>query len=604
MEEILIYLLKSTALLSMFYLVYVLLLKKDTDFVANRRFLFGGIVAAAILPAITFTRKIWIDAVPYYTAAEITETSVTETSSIFNIWEFAGWIYIIVTLIFLLRLTFQLISVVKLISAHPIQKNQDYYFIETSKDYTPFSFFWYIIYNPEAHSKKELDLILCHEKVHARQRHSIDILFANLTTALLWFNPLSWFYKKSIEQNLEFIADKETVEASGEKTAYQQTLVKITARNFPPALTNQFYQSLIKKRILMLNKNQKPKQQPWKMMLLFPLILAFMLSFNVKTEARILKSGDNKYASISEDDQQILEAHFSENTSQADLETYKSAFAEKNVQLQWRDLEYSNNKLINIHVSYTLETGDSRSFQSKTDKEGRLIPFKINAQFEEKGKVAFITIDNKKSKESIEPSLAAKEMTRLEKEELPEEIIYKIDGKVVEKEDVEALAPETIAKMKVLKGEKAYEEVGREAKDGVILITTKDPKTSSIPKNKEKSQLKETSEPSKATARNKIPKSLNIAVQTIEKPEAKNLFAQSAGEIIAFQKLKTQGENSESVAKPLIIIDGIPQSSSIEMNSIDSANIGSIHVLKGETAVSTYGEKGENGVILIRTKKD
>lgn len=89
-------------------------------------------------------------------------------------------------------------------------------------------------------------MILQHEKIHATQWHSVDILMANLTTALLWFHPLSWLYKRSLAQNLEYIADRETVAISGAKKSYQQALLKVSIANLQPALTNPFYQSFIK----------------------------------------------------------------------------------------------------------------------------------------------------------------------------------------------------------------------------------------------------------------------------------------------------------------------------------------------------------------------
>ena len=93
-------------------------------------------------------------------------------------------------------------------------------------------------------------------------------------------------------------------------------------------------------------------------------------------------------------------------------------------------------------------------------------------------------------------------------------------------------------------------------------------------------------------------------MQSFEKPDAKNLFAQPAGETIVFQKLNTKREKPLPTANTLIIMDGNPLTTAIELDNIDPADIESIHVLKGENAVSNYGEKGKKGVILITTKKD
>jgi hypothetical protein len=45
-----------------------------------------------------------------------------------------------------------------------------------------------------------------------------------------------------------------------DKKAYQITLLKITTQDICVALTNPFYQSLIKKRIVMLNKINQTKK--------------------------------------------------------------------------------------------------------------------------------------------------------------------------------------------------------------------------------------------------------------------------------------------------------------------------------------------------------
>ena len=56
-------------------------------------------------------------------------------------------------------------------------------------------------------------------------------------------------------------------------------------------------------------------------------------------------------------------------------------------------------------------------------------------------------------------------------------------------------------------------------------------------------------------------------------------------------------------ASPLIVIDG-EESTKEEMDFISPNDIASINVLKDESAMSIYGEKGRNGVILIQTKKN
>lgn len=55
--------------------------------------------------------------------------------------------------------------------------------------------------------------------------------------------------------------------------------------------------------------------------------------------------------------------------------------------------------------------------------------------------------------------------------------------------------------------------------------------------------------------------------------------------------------------EPLLVIDGvIAENNSI--SELNPNNIESVSVLKGESAISAYKEKGKNGVILIKLKPD
>ncbi|WP_372919873.1 M56 family metallopeptidase [Salegentibacter sp.] len=612
MEAFLTYLLKSAALLSIFYLVYLLLLKNQTSFTENRKFLLGGIIASAVLPAVYFTQKVKVEA-NNFSIGEIpisTNTYSEDSSSFWGIWEIAGIIYFLIAAFFIIKIGFQLYNISKLIRESKVSAVENYKFIKTDADLNPFSFFRFIVYNPVAHSEKDLEMILQHEKIHASQWHSVDILIANLTTALLWFNPLSWLYKRSLEQNLEYIADRETVAISGAKKSYQQTLVKVSIPNLQPALTNQFYQSFIKKRILMLNKQSTQNFSLIRISFVFPLILAFMLTFNVKTEASNISTENNKTLSTtSEEGQKLLEAHFSESTSKASLDNYQDAFAEKNVKLEWRNIEYSANSLKNIHITYTLETGDSREFQSETDEDGIMIPFKISTQFHENGKVAFIAIGNKKASEPTNSQLVEHDVESIESKKLPEDLIYIIDGNIVSIEDVEALKPEEIAKMKVLKNESAISLYGEDAKDGAVIITTKDLEKSE--KKAEKKVIKEKAhsvgfQNFERKSDDQILTNIDIRYQEDEDINAfqKHVEKSDSDEITGYEAKATIFTNGQQQASPLVVIDGKRETAEFMKSELQPEDTKKINVLKGAGAIEKYGEEAKDGVIEITTKKD
>jgi len=286
--ELNMYLFKSIVILTLFYLVYFIFLRKDTLFTAKRHFLLSGIVAALALPFLEFTKTIYKEA-PVFNGAMASNYSFvntpleapSETILMVDWWQVALSVYVIGAVIMGIRLVLQFLSLRKLIRTYPSEKQEKYTFVKVDEAIAPFSFFRYIVFNPTSHSEEELHMILKHEEVHVSQWHSLDIIVANLARILQWINPFSWLYKKSLEENLEFIADNETVARIPSKKEYQLTLVKSSSSLYAPAITTQFYQSFIKKRIIMLNKNMSNRRNIWKLSIVLPALALFLWSFSV-----------------------------------------------------------------------------------------------------------------------------------------------------------------------------------------------------------------------------------------------------------------------------------------------------------------------------------
>ena len=313
--DLFIYLGKSAAILTLFYLVYFFLLRKDTLFVANRHYLLGGIIAAALFPIVEFTKTIYVEAplrTPIVFTEPIPETEIlVQEAVVINWWQIAVFIYCIGVVFMLISFTIQLFSLGRLINKHPSEKIGNYTYIKVPQQSAPFSFFKYIVFNPELHSQEEMTMILKHEQVHGAQWHSADIIMANLFLIFQWINPMAWLYKKGVEENLEFIADNETVQQVPSLKQYQLALVKASS-TFPiPALTNNFYQSFIKKRILMLNKSNSNKINIWKLSIILPLLAVFLWSFNVNevieyTESENTSVDANPLRTFSPENEAIL----------------------------------------------------------------------------------------------------------------------------------------------------------------------------------------------------------------------------------------------------------------------------------------------------------
>jgi hypothetical protein len=292
MEALFIFIAKSSGLLVLFYCAYFFLLRKETFFNSNRWFLLAGLITSVVLPFLVYTKIIWVDPTPIQVPVDNYPYNyippIMEQEPSFEInWNYVVLaIYAIGFIALLIKFAIDFYSLNSVLKGKKVQQQADFKFIDISENIAPFSYFDYIVYNSSMYSAAELENIIEHEKVHSDQNHTLDVLISRVFCVLFWFNPIIWLYKKAILQNLEFIADSEAAKKISDKKAYQYTLLKITTHESCVAITNHFYQSLIKKRIVMLNKNQSKKWNYWKYYAIIPALVAFVLLFQIQVIAQ------------------------------------------------------------------------------------------------------------------------------------------------------------------------------------------------------------------------------------------------------------------------------------------------------------------------------
>ncbi len=288
MEALFLYVIKSSGLIALFYLAYYILLRKETFFISNRWFLLAGLFTSTLLPLLVYTTIVWVEPTPInYNWTKIPlSTPIQKESFEMNWYLVLAVVYNIGIILFLIQFIIDFYQLNRVLKGKNMQRQANHKFIDLKNNIAPFSYFNTIVFNSDLYTKIELESILEHEKVHSNQWHTIDVLIIRFFCILFWFNPFVWLYKKAILLNLEFIADHEASKNISDKKAYQLTLLKITTQENCVAITSPFYQSLIKKRIVMLNKNQSNKKNSWKYAVVLPLLGAFLLLFQVKVVAQ------------------------------------------------------------------------------------------------------------------------------------------------------------------------------------------------------------------------------------------------------------------------------------------------------------------------------
>ena len=163
----------------------------------------------------------------------------------------------------------------------PVIRDGRYRIVETSGNRAPCSFGNNIFINPSIYDWETYNQILIHEKIHVSGRHTIDILLAEIVVILQWFNPFAWLYRKEVENNLEFLTDHSVLlHQEVERSAYQLSLLRVSAPHLPFSITTNYNQSLLKRRIVMMNSKHSSLHTVWKYFFLIPVLTILVCALN------------------------------------------------------------------------------------------------------------------------------------------------------------------------------------------------------------------------------------------------------------------------------------------------------------------------------------
>ncbi len=297
MGALLLYILKSTICLILFYLGFKALLSNDTFFRFNRWVLLVGIATCMLLPAIKIQtseplliqqpiihlekmiageetvvtylsdNNPEVDMIPVVTPAKM-----IDWGQIIALLYWAGFIFCLMTTLLSFRKMFVLIR-----SGRKLQQGR-YTLILVPSCVSPFSWGRYIILSEEDYEKYP-DEILTHEMMHLKSHHSIDLLFMECILWLHWFNPAIWLLKRELKDIHEYQADKGVLTQGVDATKYQLLLVKKAVGSSLYTLANSFNHSKIKKRITMMLKGKSNNWARLKLLLLVPVGLIVLNAF-------------------------------------------------------------------------------------------------------------------------------------------------------------------------------------------------------------------------------------------------------------------------------------------------------------------------------------
>lgn len=265
MDAFISYIIKVNILISVFYLVYRLLLSNLSFFTLNRFYLASAILCSFIFPFIGQGYR-FSDSTVYYTRqishtvekgkTAISNIKLISTSvSLYSILQYA---IVAGTIVFLGFLIIRWVYLYSLINESKcIIRNSEYELRLPKKNISPFSFWNIIVFHFKNSDHLTYNCVLAHEKVHVKQLHSIDIMLFEISKVFCWFNPFFWLAGRSIKQNLEYIADAEVLKTGIDLQTYQLCLLSISTGKRTSFPVLNFSVAGFKKRLFQMNREKK-----------------------------------------------------------------------------------------------------------------------------------------------------------------------------------------------------------------------------------------------------------------------------------------------------------------------------------------------------------
>jgi TonB family protein len=258
--------------LTLFTIIYLVFLRKETFFTLNRIYLMGAVLISVFLPFVhiqvgTPMQSVMLEEV-VVTAPRLQNLLETVTvygtrisGSVEQTIQSIGWIrisYIAGMFVFSILFIYRILQISALVLNNRVEKRNGIRIVKLDQDLTPFSFFGIVFISREQYEQSGMKEMLAHEMEHVRQGHSFDILILELLTIFQWFNPFIWLLKRSIRENHEFLADNGVLKPGVSSANYRLLLLNSSFIQ-QPIIANNFNYSLIKIRIKMMTKIKSSK---------------------------------------------------------------------------------------------------------------------------------------------------------------------------------------------------------------------------------------------------------------------------------------------------------------------------------------------------------
>ena len=277
-----IYLIKSTICMALFWGFYHIMLKKESTFAFNRFYLLGSLLLSLIIPKLSFFSKTidkTLPLIPFEYDTELIIPKDNQTDYTLIIWG----VYGLITAFFLFKYGKGLQEMIQRIRLNEVVKyNHLSSVVLIPEPIQPQTFFGYIFLNKQDYLNQTIDdSIFNHEMAHAKQLHSIDVVLVELIRAIFWCNPLIILYARAIRENHEFLADQSALNHVDYIPDYQNLLLNsLQQQQLNNPFSSSINYSLTKNRFIMMTRKTPLKTAFLKSGSACALLLASMFVFS------------------------------------------------------------------------------------------------------------------------------------------------------------------------------------------------------------------------------------------------------------------------------------------------------------------------------------
>lgn len=302
------FLIKSILCQIVLFGLYYLFLEREKMHRFNRFFLLFSLAFSLVIPFLTIEIQEEIAPISIQNQIVLEENQtlfqdVFAEQSVDYSHLFLWSIYGLVTFVLSIRFAKNLYQIKKRIRENPREKLEKATLVLVQEKILPHTFLNYIFINQEDYNNRNIEKELyAHELTHAKEKHTIDVLFIEIAKLFFWFNPVLILYKKAIQLNHEFLADEKVVKSFENVTFYQNLLLEKASWNNNYNLVSNLNFLVTKKRLIMMTKKTSRNIIVFKKLAVLPLLSCLIYFTCIKTVAQEKQQVTQKKEPLSEKD--------------------------------------------------------------------------------------------------------------------------------------------------------------------------------------------------------------------------------------------------------------------------------------------------------------